>query len=219
MSRPAIETMRAVDRRIPMWPWHAERLRRAGWRTIPDASDLAEVLPGGRLRVRLEMDEAGWRLTHEPLGLPWHGLVLDDAIRVYHNPAPEGKWRDRSDYEAAFASRAPGTDDAILTTADGFLSETTRMSLFWMREGILHTPDNTCAPLQGVARARVTDWSPWPVRPGRYRMDDLLAADCVFGSNAVRGVVWVRKIGTRLWEAPDTGFMVFQVEYERRAYG
>jgi branched-subunit amino acid aminotransferase/4-amino-4-deoxychorismate lyase len=219
MSRPAIETMRAIDRRIPLWPWHAERLRRAGWIHIPDPSDLAEVLPDGRIRVRLEVDDAGWRVTHEPLGPPWHGLVLDDAVRTYHNPAPEGKWRDRSEYESAFSSRTEGTDDAILTTAAGTVSETTRMSLFWLRDGILHTPDDTCAPLQGVARSRVCQWSPWPVRLGRFTMADLCAADCAFGANAVRGVVWIRRIGAFGWEEPTTDFIAFQLDYERRAYG
>lgn len=219
MTRAAIETMRAIDRRIPLWPRHAERLRRCGWRHLPAAADLAASMPEGRLRVRLEMDQAGWSLTHEPLGPPWHGLVLDDAVRVHHNDAPEGKWRDRTGYEAAFASLAPGTDDAILSSIQGFVSETTRMSLFWLTDGILHTPDDGCAPLRGVARALVMDWSPWPLRAGRYLLTDMLAADAVFATNAVRGVVWIRRIGERAWSEPLPELSAFRDDFERRAYG
>lgn len=219
MNRAAIETVRAIDRRIPLWPWHRERLMRAGLTAIPDEADLAAALPMGRLRVRVDVEAKGWSVSWEELGEPWHGLVLDVAHEPYVNSAPLVKWRDRDAYEAAFASRAGGSHDALLHTPEGHVSETTRMSIFWLKEGTLHTPDDACAPLHGVARSRVMDWSPWPVRAGLFTLEDLEAAECVFGSNAVRGLVWVRRVGGREWVAPSPAFTAFQAEFERKAYG
>lgn len=219
MNRAAIETMRVIDRRIPLWRWHRERLCRSGWVGIPEHDDVVAALPMGRLRVRVDVEAKGWSVSWEELGEPWHGLVLAIAGEPYVNPSPAVKWKDRVAYDRAFEGRPKGADDVLLFTPDGLVTETSRMSLFWLREGTLHTPGDPCAPLQGVARSLVLDWSPWPVQTGRYPTGEVLAADLVFVSNAVRGIVWVRCLGDRRWEAPSDDFMAFRTDFERRAYG
>lgn len=158
-------------------------------------------------------------MDSEPLGHTWDALTIGIWPKPFHNPAHTMKTEDRAPYAEAWSNRPKGCDDMLLLTEDRFIAETTRLNLFWMVGDGIHTPDDSCTPLCGVARKLVNHWSPWPIESGRYPLDDLLHASLVFGTNAVRGIVWIRSVGERVWPAPPTFFRQFQHEFERKAYG
>lgn len=176
-------------------------------------------LPSEPSRVRLEIRDGEWEMQIEPLGPPWQGLSLDIWPHPFENPAPHIKDACRTQYRAAWEALTPGYDDMLLITGERHIAETTRMNLFWLTGGRLRTPDDRCMPLRGIARELVCRWSPWPVETGFFTLADIGSADVVFGTNAVRGVVWIRRIGNREWTDPSADFMAFRQDFERKAYG
>jgi len=218
MNSGVIETMRSMHGHIPLWEHHLARLLRSGIAQLPSYEDIRSRLPERASRVRLHVTSTGWDLEIDPLGDPWHGLRIGIWPEPFLNPTPAIKSADRTPYQSAWDHREEGCDDMLLLTAEGFVSETTRMNVFWMREDALHTADSHCTPLAGIARCLVKQWSPWPVLEGRYPLDHLLGASYVFGTNAVRGVVWFKQVGKKRWTSEPELLARFRAQFEQNAY-
>lgn len=218
MSAAVFETMRSMHGDIPLWEHHLARLMRSDIRPLPTYDDIRSRLPERASRVRLHVTSEGWDLDIQPLGDPWNALRIGIWPEPFLNPDPWIKNADRSPYQAAWEQRPDGCDDMLLLTPEGFVSETTRMNVFWLRDDVLHTSDAACTPLSGVARNLVFQWSPWPVSEGRYPLEHLLGASFVFGTNAVRGVVWFRQVGDAVWPDEPELLARFKARFEQNAF-
>lgn len=218
MTSGVIETMRSMHGHIPLWEHHLARLLRSGINPLPSYEDIRSRLPERASRVRLHVTSAGWDVEIEPLGDPWHGLRIGIWPEPFLNPTPSIKNADRTPYQSAWDHLEEGCDDMLLLTEEGFVSETTRMNVFWMREDALHTADSHCTPLNGIARCLVKQWSPWPVLEGRYPLEHLLGASFVFGTNAVRGLVWFKQVGKKRWTSEPELLARFRAQFEQNAY-
>lgn len=133
-------------------------------------------------------------------------LVLSDVVALSHRTRPSRfKWSDRSHYLLAEreASRQ-GAHDAILLTADGTISETTRANLFWKQDDVIYTPDNSCDLLPGLMRERmmqlIQSRPGWRMARGCYTPDRLQEATQVWVTNSLRGMEPVRQIGTQRYD-------------------
>ncbi|MCC3377252.1 aminotransferase class IV [Cohnella sp. REN36] len=116
--------------------------------------------------------------------------------------------------ELAAGGAAPGTEGLFLG-ADGDVCEGMVSNIFWIKDGVIHTPSLETGPLPGTTRAwvlaegvrRIGGAAAMPAREGRYRWEELLRADEAFVTNAVQEIVPVAAFeepdGTvrRLW--PD----------------
>lgn len=83
-------------------------------------------------------------------------------------------------------------DDAILLDTEGYVAEGTTANVFFVEDGVLHTPSLEGPILAGVTRGKVLDLAEEldiPVETGRYTPDRLVAADELFLSNTT-GEVW-----------------------------
>jgi branched-subunit amino acid aminotransferase/4-amino-4-deoxychorismate lyase len=218
MNQGVIETMRSMHGHIPLWEHHLSRLMRSGITPLPRYDEIRAQLPERASRVRLHLTSTGWNLDIEPLGDPWNALTIGIWPEPFFNPNPSTKNADRTPYQAAWDQRTEGCDDMLLLTADGFVSETTRMNLFWMRDDALRTADSSCTPLAGIAKCLVKQWSPWPVIEGKYPLEHLVGASFVFGTNAVRGVVWIQQVGQKRWKAEPDLLARFRAQFEQNAY-
>jgi branched-subunit amino acid aminotransferase/4-amino-4-deoxychorismate lyase len=218
MTSGVIETMRSMHGHIPLWEHHQARLLRSGIAQRPSYEDIRSRLPERASRVRLHVTSAGWKVEIEPLGDPWYGLRIGIWPEPFLNPTPSIKSADRSPYQSAWTHREEGCDDMLLLTEEGFVSETTRMNVFWMSEDTLFTADSHCTPLAGIARSLVKQWSPWPVLEGRYPLNHLMDASFVFGTNAVRGVVWFKQVGRKRWTSEPEPLARFHALFEQNAY-
>ena len=84
-----------------------------------------------------------------------------------------------------------GYDDAILLTESGVVTEATASNLYWVKNGQLLT----CTPdlvFPGLTRYRVQEYARgvgMTVTEGSYSVEDLMAADEVFVTSSIRGVV------------------------------
>jgi hypothetical protein len=56
------------------------------------------------------------------------------------------------------------------------------------------------------------------VLEGRYPLDHLMGASYVFGTNAVRGVVWFKQVGKKRWTSEPELLARFRAQFEQNAY-
>ncbi|WP_417356539.1 aminodeoxychorismate lyase [Gallaecimonas pentaromativorans] len=96
---------------------------------------------------------------------------------------------------AAQALSELNCDDGILLDESGHVVSAISANVFWFNDGKLHTPSLDKAGVQGTLRAQIINST--PVLVGCWGIDALLAADEVFITNALMGIVPVRRLEQR----------------------
>lgn len=74
-------------------------------------------------------------------------------------------------------------DNALILDAHGHICETASGNIFWVKDGVIYTPETSLPFIRGTVRNRVITLSPVPVREGRYTLADIAAADEIFMTN------------------------------------
>jgi branched-chain amino acid aminotransferase len=95
-------------------------------------------------------------------------------------------------------------DEALQLSEAGHLCEASAANLFWLRDGILHTPSLACGALAGVTRQRMLELSPYPVREDVYPLAELQHAEAVFLTSAARGIMPIRSLQPQGWTWQST---------------
>ena len=197
-----LETMRADGGEVRLLDRHLARLAAssAAFGIAFDAAAardavreaLGRAAPAPVHRVRLTL-AAALGVTAEPLvGAPFRTVWLcPEPLLEAGGPLCRHKTTDRAHYEQPFAqARALGADEALLVNARGDLVEGSRTSVWVQRDGRLLTPPLSAGGLPGVMRAHLL-----ATRPGaaeaRLTPADLAAAQALFVSNALRGLMQV----------------------------
>lgn len=140
--------------------------------------------------------------------------VSERLIRLSAPPDYPGRWRGlkttmRKGLEKAYAAaQRRRAADAILCRGGrgGVVYETTRGNIFWIRDGVVFTPDISLGILPGILRgwviARLRRRG-IRVEEGKFPLSELKRADAVFRTNAIIGVSAVREIaGLKKWPGP-----------------
>ena len=91
-------------------------------------------------------------------------------------------------------ARAAGADEAVRLDGDGLVCEGATSNLFAVMDQAVLTPPVTSGALPGIVRSRVLEL--WPARVQPLEVADLLAADEIFATSSLRGVVPVTRLGT-----------------------
>ncbi len=105
------------------------------------------------------------------------------------------------------AAKSAGFDEALFVTPAGLVLEGSASSLFIVKNGHAHTPQLSAGILPGVARARVLALiGPDRAHETPLTLDDVLAADEVFLTNALMGVMPVCTLDAHKFPAhsPET---------------
>ncbi|MBU5674192.1 aminotransferase class IV [Paenibacillus brevis] len=87
--------------------------------------------------------------------------------------------------------------EGVMLTKDGVLSEGITSNLFFLREGVLYTPEIETGILPGITRAVVLELAAGlglPAKEGRYSWDSLLHADEVFMTNSIQELIPVTRL-------------------------
>jgi para-aminobenzoate synthetase/4-amino-4-deoxychorismate lyase len=155
-------------------------------------------------RVRCELRRDGAiQITTAPMP-----PAADHALRIAiasqqvdaGDPFLRHKTTRRTVYERAFAEAASqGCDDALLLNRQGFVTETSRSSIFVERGGVLLTPPLEHGLLPGVLRRELIETG--AAREAPLRLDDLRQAARWFVGNSLRGLQIAGIAGSAL--APD----------------
>ncbi len=202
-----IESMRydARHRSIPRLPRHLARLDAS-------ARSLGFACPVGHIRQALDEAVAGLSEDHKlKLTLARDGTVNVSAQRLDKPDPSATRWVNVSDrrlrsgdvllahktterrlYEDEHRRHAElGAYDVLFANERGELAEASRHNLFIEKDGYLYTPPLSAGLLGGVERSRVMDEEAGRCLERSLTASDVLAADRVFLTNAVRGVVEV----------------------------
>lgn len=115
-------------------------------------------------------------------------------------------------------AQAMGYQEGVMCTVDGYLSETTMANLFWLKDGVLFTPDTTCDILSGIMRSLIIEALNGliPIQTCRATPDVLDHADAVFTTNSLRELHPVKEYNQTKYdtEHPDVRFCMEKwVEY------
>lgn len=117
------------------------------------------------------------------------------------DPFLRHKTTRRAIYERAFTeASADGCDDALLLNRQGFVTETSRSTIFVERDGMLLTPPLEHGLLPGVLRRELIESGAACEAP--LRLDDLRQAKRCFVGNSLRGLQLAEIAGSAL--ASDT---------------
>jgi para-aminobenzoate synthetase/4-amino-4-deoxychorismate lyase len=151
----------------------------------------------GAYKVRLLMDsEGGLSLSSEALlehSAPQASL---GALRVWiaaqttdsRDPMLFHKTTHRALYDAAWKqARQAGFHDVLFFNQRGELTESAIANVFVVKEGRWYTPPIECGLLAGVQRRHLLESRP-EIETRVLHAEDLLHADAVYLSNAVRGL-------------------------------
>lgn len=199
--------MRAERGGIPLLGLHLKRLassaRALGYRYDEDTvrERLAAALVGApaEARARLTLEAGGGvevevaPLDGAPLRTAWvdpEPLAEAGTWRCLHKTTARGHYGQR--HERALAR---GADEAVLLNERGEVTEGTRTTVWAETDGRLWTPPVEAGGLPGVFRAHALAaddrTGERPLTPA-----DLRAADAVWLTNAVRGWMRVRLVGS-----------------------
>ena len=91
-----------------------------------------------------------------------------------------------------------GLDDCLVLNSRDTLADTAIANLFYFRAGRCYTPPLTDGGVAGVMRRHLLATMPdagFPVEEKTVTVSDLLTADEVFLTNAIRGIRWVAAFG------------------------
>ncbi len=171
----------------------------------------ANALGGGLAALRLSVsrgegarglappDDAQARavMTVSPFTRPENGahvVILRDRLRQPGFSAEHKTLSYADNVEALLAARrfAPTADEAVrLTGPEGDIVSGGCMSnIFWVKDGVVFTPDSSCAIRTGVMREAVLAAARacgLAVEEGRFTSDALMSADAMFLTNALMG--------------------------------
>lgn len=93
-------------------------------------------------------------------------------------------------------------NDCILLNTEGRIADTTIANVFLIKDGIFSTPSAGQGCVMGVMRRHLLTVMPqagYGVVETTINVSDLLQADEVFLTNAVRGIQWVRQFETKTY--------------------
>lgn len=146
-----------------------------------------EVIAVREARYTGEMYQRGFRLK----------TVVDTA-------RPAGPAHKSTDYAKNLRAReiavASGCDEALFLSPEGYVLEGAATNVWIVQHGELLTPPLPLGILPGVARQQIlTRWTESPIREERITLDQLLAADEVFVTNALLGVMPVSAVNHRVY--------------------
>jgi len=207
------------------------------------ANDLADAYV--RLSVTRGVQDA--RLTPDGDVDPTVVVVVEplprggvDGERVWNAPAVVETTSVRPPADATVPSTAkthnylPGVlarldvsgdaDEALFVDDDGHLTEGAASNLFFVDEGVLHTPSGDLDVLPGVTRWAVSELAAdlgIPVETGRYTLEDLYAADEAFLTNTTWEVRPVARVDGAAYDTCKVGAALareYAKEVERRHY-
>jgi len=174
---------------------------------------------GGGGYYRPEQDKGAYTIELGPMEEPHHmlnqnGLMVDiwPEMRKPINELSRHKTLNAQYYiMAALWSRQRGLDDCLLQNERGNIIESSAGNLFIVSNGVLYTPSLSDGCLGGVMRAQIINLAlahGIKVYECSLNPQNLLAADELFFTNAIRGIRWVGAYRTKRYAHKLSGTLV-----------
>lgn len=115
-----------------------------------------------------------------------------------------------------------GANNAVMCTIDGRISGTATGNIFWKKNNMIFTPDESCDILHGVTRRifckLIQDKGDYLINEGSFRLTDVLQADAVWMTNSVSEMQPVSQIDQADFDTNDSVFAYLRdafLEYKK----
>jgi len=233
------ETIRYQNGAMPLWELHQERLFRSlqtlgfqppGYFSPQllhrEIDELARrnKLANARVRVTIYRGEGGltdrhplamgyliqtWPLDSSPV-LNSNGLIIGiyPEARKANDIFSNLKSNNFLPYvQAALFARHNHWNDALVLNGHDRIADSTIANIFWVRDQRIFTPPLSEAPVNGVMRRYLLQQAPIHEIPATA--DELMHADEIFLTNAVRGIQWVGGIENRSLKGNNQAHALF----------
>lgn len=138
-----------------------------------------------------------WPLAGKPRELDAQGLVIDVFPEGHKACGPLANLKSNNYLLYLLAARhvgEQGLDDCLVLNSRGTVADSAIANVFYFRAGRCYTPPLTDGGVAGVMRRHLLASMPdagFRVEERPVTIDDLLTADEVFLTNAIRGIRWV----------------------------
>lgn len=196
--------LKALGFEVPTW-WSSDYFEKEIIKTSPGNARIRLTVwrsPGG---YYLPTDDTPqYLVTTEPLqsdSFEWLGAGLEiclcETVRLPVDSLSGIKIISGARYVAAAReARAKGMDDAIVLNTHGRVCEATGSNIFWTKGDIVFVPPSFEGQIKGTLQKLLCillQEEGYKVREKPTLVEDILDADEVFLTNAIRGIRWVRK--------------------------
>lgn len=84
--------------------------------------------------------------------------------------------------------------EALLLNKNDEIAECSSSNVFWVKNGVIHTPTIECGVLRGVIRGTLLEISPYKIEQGNYILEDIIGAEEVFITNSSWQILNVVKL-------------------------
>lgn len=179
---------------------------------IEELLRLSNITEGGRIRFSVDRLGGGtylpesnevayfievYPLEHNLFGLNAKGLEVDlyQDMKKVKSPLSNFKTKNGLIYVlAALTAKERGLDDMLLTNENGQILESSNSNLFVVSNGVLYTPGLADGCLAGTMRMQIINLAlqhGLKVYECNILPSNLLVADEVFLTNAVKGITWI----------------------------
>lgn len=139
-------------------------------------------------------------LEADNMGLNDNGIVagIADGVRKSVDVLSNLKCCNALIYAvAARQAKAQRWNDALICNTDDNIIESTIANIFWIKDDVVYTPPLADGCVAGVMRRHITEKI--PVVEKSLNRKELLIADEVFLSNAIKKIRWVGAIGDKTY--------------------
>ena len=207
----------AVDRRLLDDDIDAALERGVGGREIDAALRIYVTGSGARAVIVSEQPARVANSWLQPVVAPWirpvGSYALAGAKTMSYMP----------NMVTSRVAQAAGADEALLLSLEGMVLEGPTFGVAWVSSGVLRAPSTDLGIVDSISRRTVLEMAAdrgIPVETGRWGIDEVLEADEVMTSSAVRALRPVRRIGDRTLaeDTPITEALASDLERRRRGF-
>lgn len=188
---------------------------------IQELIERSGITEGGKCRVSIDRIEGGTYLPNSNdiryyievnpyeanlFELNTKGLSIDiyQAIKKQNNFLANFKTKNGLMYIlAASAAKQKNLDDYLITNENNVILETSNSNLFIISNGVLYTPSLQDGCIAGTMRMQIINLA---IKHGirvyecSIMPQNLLSADEIFLTNAIRGIIWVGSYRTKTYQ-------------------
>lgn len=212
-SSGLLETMLWEEGRIALWPYHAQRWRSSCKRLGYPSSELSDrnlfdfisesvkvnaLNTAARIRLcifpfqqslHFTIETFPYQIQEQIFRIGWSSQKVN-TTSIYSGL----KTFPRTHYDLALEdAKKQQWDDGLLLNERGRVAESAIANIFYQQNNTLYTPPLSEGCVDGVYRRYILDH--YPVIEKAISPEELLTADAVFLTNALRGKIKVAAIG------------------------
>ncbi len=119
---------------------------------------------------------------------------------------------------AAKEAKESGSDDALMLTMHGKISETTVANVFWVKGNTVYTPSVDCDLLPGITRNLVMELIKesfdFVLKTSEFEVADMKQAEAVFVTNSIREIIAVESIDDLRFDVNHTAIKLIKQKFE-----